>query len=92
MAVITKELALEIAKKLKATILERKKKKHDIAQVYHDGQLVAFFGIRRGSSKDLGHDFIPAQIHVSPHHARLLGQCPMSRADWIEKLSEKGMI
>ena len=92
MAVITKELALEIAKKLKATILERKKKPHDIAQVYHKGQLVASFGIRRGSRKNLGHDFIPAQIHVGPHHARLLGQCPMSREEWINQLAEKGLI
>jgi len=92
MAIITKELALEIAKKLKAEITTRKNKPHDIAVIYHRGKLVASFGIRRGSRKDLSHDHIPSQIHLGPHDARLLGQCPMSRSDWLEKLISKGFI
>ena len=92
MAIITKELALEIAKKLKAEITTRKNKPHDIAVIYHRGKLVAHFGIRRGSRKDLSHDHIPSQIHLGPHDARLLGQCPMSRSDWLEKLISKGFI
>ena len=92
MAVITKELALAIARKLGAEIAERGNKPHDIAKIYHSGRLVAHFGIRRGSRKNMGHDHVPAQIHVSPHDARLLGQCPMTREEWVEKLNRRGVI
>ena len=92
MAIITKELALEIAKKLKAEIETRKNKRHDMAKVYYQEQLVTSFGIRRGSRKNLGHDHIPSQIYLSPHDARLLGQCPMTRKEWVERLTERGLI
>jgi len=90
MAVITKELAEKIARKLKATFIS--KKEHDFAQIYHEGKLIAFFGIRRGSQKDEGHDFIPSQIFVSTRQAKLLGQCPLLREDWIQILKAKGKI
>ena len=92
MAVITKELALKIVKKLKADIRERSGKAHDLALVYHGGKLIAQFGIRRGSRKDQGHDHIPDQIHVRPSQARLLGQCPLERQDWIQILARKGLL
>lgn len=92
MANITKELAVKIAKKLKASIIERNNRPHDIAQVYHEGKLIAMFGIRRGSNKNLGHDHIPSQIFVRAKEAKLLGQCPLSREEWIEILKEKGKI
>ncbi len=91
MALITKELALRIARKLDAEIVGRNKP-HDIALVRHQGKLVAQFGIRRGSSKNTGHDHIPGQIFVSPRDARLLGQCPLSREEWIRIVSEKGRV
>jgi hypothetical protein len=91
-AIITKELALKIARKLEATIKERSGKAHDIALVYHGGRLVAQFGLRRGSKKDMGHDHIPSQIHVRPSQARLLGQCPMTREEWLRILAERGLL
>jgi len=91
MPIITKELALEIAKKLKAKIIKRNKP-HDIALVYHEGKMVAQFGIRRGSNRNLGHDHIPAQIFLRPRETRLLAQCPLSREEWIKIMSEKGKI
>ena len=91
MSVITRELALEIVRKLQAELVKRKKA-HDIALVYHEGKLVANFGVRRGSKKDLGHDHIPPQIFLRPREAKLLGQCPMSRQDWVEIISEKGKV
>ena len=91
MAIITKELALKIAKKLRVQINARPGKPHDVAPVYEQGRLLATFGIPRGSSKDLGHDHIPRQLHVSARQARLLGQCPPSRDDWIGILAEKGL-
>ena len=91
MAIITKELALEIGKKLKAKI-ERQTKAHDIASVYHKGKMIAHFGIRRGSRRDLGHDHIPEQIFLRPREARLLAQCPLSREGWIKIMSDKGKL
>jgi hypothetical protein len=91
MAVITKELADNIAKKLKAKV-QKQGKKHDIFTVYHEGKMVAHFGIRRGARKDLGHDYIPNQIFLRPRDARLLGQCPLSREDWVNILKEKGKL
>ncbi len=90
MANITKELAIQIAKKLKVKMVSRKA--HDIAVVEHKGRMIAQFGIRRGSRKDMGHDHIPSQIYVSARDARLLGECPLSRSDWIKIVTEKGRL
>lgn len=89
--VITKELAQRIARKLKAKIT-KKKKAHDLAQVFHEGKMVAWFGIRRGSRKDQGHDHVPGQLFVRTHEAKLLGECPLSREDWIRIMVDKGWI
>jgi hypothetical protein len=91
MAIITKELALKIAKKLNAQI-RCTTKAHDIAEVIHQGRLIATFGIRRGSNKNLGHDHIPHQIFVGARDARLLGQCPLSREQWLQIITDKGMV
>jgi len=91
MAIITKELALEIVKKLKAKVVKRAKA-HDIALIEHEGRIIAQFGIRRGSKKDLGHDHIPEQIFLRPKQAKELGQCPLSGEDWIRIITEKGMV
>lgn len=92
MSVITKELALKIAEKLQATIKQRPNKAHDIALVYHEGRIIAQFGIRRGSRKDLGHDYIPRDLHIRTKEAKLLGQCPLLREDWLRIMSEKGLL
>ncbi|MBM4027621.1 MAG: hypothetical protein FJ280_19790 [Planctomycetes bacterium] len=88
---ITRELALKIAKKLHAEIVERGGA-HDIALVRHEGKLIAQFGIRRGSNKEAGHDHVPEQIFLRARQARLLGQCPLSREEWVKIVAEKGMI
>lgn len=92
MAVISKQLALKIVRKLGATVTKRSGKAHDLALIYHEGKLIATFGIRRGSKKDLGHDHVPRQLHLRPSQARLLGQCPMRREDWIAILAGKGLL
>ncbi len=71
---LTKDHAKSIAKKLGATI-DTGKKAHDIACVYHKGVLIASFGIRRGSDRNLGHGHIPKDLHLSP---RQPFACPMS--------------
>lgn len=90
--IITKELAQKIAGKLEAVCHAKKNRPHDLFVVYHEGQRIVQFGIRRGSRKDAGHDHVPAEIRLSPSKARLLGQCPMSRDDWVEEMIEKGVI
>jgi hypothetical protein len=90
-AIITRELADKIAKKLRAQI-RSKGKAHDYALVYHGGKLIASFGIRRGSKKSLGHDHVPGRLYISPRQARLLGQCPLKRAGWLAILDEKGKL
>ena len=91
MAVITKELALKIVKKLKAKVVKRAKP-HDIALIEHEGRIIAQFGIRRGSKKNSGHDHIPEQIFLRSRQAKELGQCPLSREDWIKIITEKGKV
>jgi hypothetical protein len=63
-AIITRELADKIAKKLRAQI-RSKGKAHDYALVYHGGKLIASFGIRQGSKKSLGHDHVPGRLYIS---------------------------
>ena len=91
MANITKELALKIVKKLDAQTV-KSTKAHDLVVVSHQGKFITSFGIRRGSNKNLGHDHIPHQIFVSPRDAKLLGQCPLSREQWLKIIVEKGMV
>jgi len=90
--IITKELAESIARKLHAVCNVKKNRPHDLYVVYHEGRRIAQFGIRRSSRKDQGHDYVPGEIHVSPSQARLLGQCPMSREEWVKEMIKKGVI
>lgn len=87
---ITTDDANAIAKKLKAEIVSGRR--HDIARIRIDGRNVIQFGIRRGSRRDLGHNFVAAQIHVSQNQAKALARCTISREEWIAILREKGLI
>jgi len=87
---LTRDDAEAIARKLQAEV--RSGRKHDIATIKHNGLTIAHFGIRRGSRRDLGHDYIPGQIHVSLQQAARLAQCPMSLEDWIDVMRQKGYI
>src|SRR5262249_3071681 len=88
---LTKEHAKKIAAKLGAQI-DTSGKANDIAAVYHDGKVIAFFGIRRGSKKDAGHDHIPGSLYFSPNKCLGLANCPVSKADWLERMKELGKI
>lgn len=88
---ITKEHALRIAKKLKATI-DKRGGAHDIALIYHEGVLIAHFGIRRGSRKDAGHGHIPHSLHVAQSTCLGLAQCPVKREEWIQAMREQGLL
>lgn len=87
---ITKEHALKIAKKLKAEV--EPGNAHDLANIYEGGLLIAQFGIRRGSKKNLGHDYIPGELYISAHDAKEIAICHYYRDWYIKTLSKKGMI
>lgn len=88
---VTKSHAMAIARKLDAEI-DTRNRAHDIAKVYENGQLIAWFGIRRGSKRDLGHPHIPNDLHLNRHDTLLLAQCHISREEWVEILVERGII
>jgi len=85
---ITKELALKIVRKLEAVDVSDSGDEHDTYFVYHDNRVVASFGIRRSSKKDMGHDHIPRELHVGAHFAKLLARCPKTRDDYLVKIGE----
>jgi hypothetical protein len=92
MGKVTKQHAEAIAKKLRAVRHEKLNRPHDLCLVYHEGRLVARFGIRRGSKKNAGHDHIPGDIHLGPHAAVRLAECNMTRDAWLRVLHEKRII
>ena len=90
--IITKELAIRIADKLGAKKKSKRNRPHDLYIFYYKGKIIATFGIRRGSEKDKGHDFIPGKIHLSPSEAKTFGQCGFDMQWFIKKMIEKGII
>jgi hypothetical protein len=91
MASITKEHARKLVRKLKATI-DTKSKAHDLALVYHNGVIIATFGIRRGSNNNLPHGHIPNALHLNARDTLLLANCPMPVEEWVRRLTEAGVI
>jgi hypothetical protein len=87
---LTKDHAEKIASKLKARI--HAGSKHEIAVLEYEAKMIARFGIRRGSRKDQGHDFIPGRIHLNRHDTLSLAQCTISYDDWIQRMKDKGVI
>ncbi len=85
---ITGRSALKIAKKLDAEI--KKGGKHDRAEVRIKGVYIGSFGIRR--NKNLGHDFIPQQIHVATKDALGLAKCTLYKEDYEKILKERGKL
>ena len=88
---LNRQHAEKIAEKLGAEI-RRKKRAHDLAIVSIDGKRIVQFGIRRGSNKDLGHDHLPHNLHLNAHNTLRLAQCDISREEWVEMMSRKGLI
>jgi len=88
---INKDHAQAIAKKVGA-VIDTSPKAHDLALVYHDGTLIATFGIRRGSNKSLGHGHIPKDLHLSPRQTLQLAQCTLSVENWLDVLRAGGWL
>lgn len=83
--------ALKIAKKLGAQI-SKKTNAHDIAEIFHGNILIAKFGIRRSSKKDIGHGHIPKELYMTPHNCAELARCNIQRDEWLEMLRRQGLL
>ena len=90
MSKLNKTHAETIARKLEATYTEGRE--HTIAILYVGNIRVGQFGIRRGSKKDQGHDYIPKQIFFPAGQCLKLAQCTLNRPDWIKALQEQGIV
>jgi hypothetical protein len=86
----TKKDAEVIAEKLNARIVTGKR--HDIAQFWHEGKLIVWYGIRRGSQANLPHNHIPRQLNITPHQCREFRICKMDLDALIVSLRAKGII
>jgi len=91
MPTLNRDHARAIAKKLRATI-DKSGKAHDIAYIYHNGVLVAHFGIRRGSDRNLPHGHIPDALHLRPRQTLNLAICTLTREQWIQIMTDAGWI
>ena len=80
--------ALTIANKLEAEISEGRK--HTKALVRIRGTYIGMFGIRR--DKNVGHDYIPRQIHVTTKQALALARCSLYKADYERILKDQGKL
>ena len=81
-----------IRRKLDARPITTKNAVHDVYGVYHNDQLIAQFGIRRGSSKDTGHDHVQKELNVSTGFAKQIGTCKKYRSDYLAHLRERGHL
>jgi len=89
MANINKELAVKIIKKLKATQTDSGAH-NDYEVLDFRGNVVAITSLRHGSAKELGHDHMPDDLHIGAGKAKLLGQCPLTRLQYINILQQQG--
>ena len=87
---ITKQQTRILIKKLEAVDeTDRSDSAHDIYAVYHEGILVASFGVRRSSKKDMPHPHIPGDLGVNAHYTREIVSCKNNRDDWLR---ERGLL
>ena len=87
---ITKQQTRKIIKKLKAVNeTDRTDSAHDMYAIYHEGNLISAFGVRRSSRKDIAHLHIPTDLGVSRRYAREIVSCKHSRDDWLR---ERGVL
>ncbi|MBZ5664850.1 MAG: hypothetical protein LAO30_09630 [Acidobacteriia bacterium] len=89
---ITKEIALKICKKLEGREISKKNAVHDVWGIFFNGQLIAQFGIRRGSNKEAGHDHVPRSLNINAGFAKQIGTCTKYRDDYLAHLRERGLL
>ena len=82
---LTQKHAHAIVKKLEGEIISTKR--HDQAIIRNHGHVVARYGIRR-ASKEVGHDYIPEQLGISPRQTLELATCTLYKEGYF-KLSRE---
>ena len=85
----TKKHAEAIADKLGCSRHEAKA--HTQAELFHNGKMVAHFGIRRGSG-EVGHDYLPSELHLRQKECRELYDCALTKDGYLQILSERGLL
>ena len=88
--ILNKTHAEVIAQKLGAVY--REGRDHTLAILYENDVYIAQFGIRHGSKKDQGHDYIAKQIYFPTGKCLKMAQCTLNRPDWIASLQDQGKI
>lgn len=89
MAQFTQKHAELIASKLDCLI--REGKRHTRAMLFHQGVLLASFGIRRGS-KEAGHDYLPRELHLKQNECWELYDCSLTREAYLQLMRERGKL
>jgi hypothetical protein len=92
MTVITKERALKIRDKLGGVPITTKNDVHDMYGVFHNGRLIAQFGIRRGSKKEAGHDHVQKELNVPTGFAKQISNCTRYLQDYLDHLHAQGLL
>lgn len=87
-SLFTADSALTIASKLQAEISEGRRHTNVVVRI--DGTYIGRFGIRRGTN--VGHDYIPRQIHVTTKQALGLARCSLYLADYQTILRDQGKL
>ena len=87
-SLFTDASGLTIANKLGAEISEGRK--HTKVVVRIDGTYIGQYGIRRGTN--VGHDYIPRQIHCTVKEALGLARCNVDKADYEKSLRDQGKL
>jgi hypothetical protein len=89
MKTFTQEHARNIAAKLRMDVVSGRN--HDQAIFKHGGKEIVRFGIRRGSG-ELGHQYIPKQLHMTNKECRELHDCTRTLEHFVESLRAKKLI
>ena len=79
--------ALTIANKLGAQASQRRR--HEQWLVKHNGRTVARISVRR-ASQEVGHDFIPENLHITRPQTRKLIECSLNKESYFSLLAQAG--
>ncbi len=85
----TQDHATNIAKKLGMQL--EPGRKHTRAIFHHEGKEIVSYGIRR-ASKEVPHNYIPKQLHMTPRDCMQLHDCTKTVDDFVGSLRSKGFL
>jgi hypothetical protein len=102
MSNLTKDDAEEIARKLRRgrptigrqrfEVVEQSRGGYRWISISYGGRRLARYGIKHGSRRNAGHDWIPGQIHLSDSEAYDFAKCHLSIDGYIDILARKNIV